>query len=83
MKRIKFRIKHIKNLLIRVFTHDNYYVCEECHKIHKRDGKECRLDNDKKHLILHYLWYGSVCRNCYCNTIQAAMNLLRGSKIRK
>ena len=39
-----FRIKHIPNMLVRVFTVDKYYICEECHKLHKRDGKEIRLD---------------------------------------
>lgn len=62
---MKFKIKHFKNLLIRVFTLDKYYVCEECHKIHKRDGKEIRLEEVPGKLLSHRLWYGSVSRECY------------------
>ena len=62
---MEFKIKHFKNLLVRFFTRDKYYVCEECHKIHKRDGKEVRLDKDKEHLLSHPLWYGSVGRKCF------------------
>lgn len=59
---MQFKIKHFGNLLVRFFTRDSYYVCEECHKIHKRDGTEIRLDRPKEHLMSHPLWYGSVCR---------------------
>jgi hypothetical protein len=62
---MKFKIKHLKNLLVRVFTGDKYYVCEECHKIHKRDGNEVRLDEDKEHLRFYPLWYGSVGWECF------------------
>jgi len=62
---VRFKAKHFPNLLVRFFTRDKYYICEECHKIHKRDGTEIRLDDDKEHLMSHPLWYGSVCRESY------------------
>ena len=37
---IRFKILHFPNLLVRFFTKDTQYICEECHKIHKRDSKE-------------------------------------------
>lgn len=65
MIHIKFIVKHIPNMIVRVFTNDAYYVCEECHKIHKRDGNEIRLTDDMEHLLLHRIWYGSVSRECF------------------
>lgn len=62
---MRFKIKHFPNLLVRFFTRDHYYICEECHKIHRRDGKEIRLDKPLKHLMSHPLWYGSVGRECF------------------
>ena len=62
---MKFRIKHFGNLLVRVFTADKYYICEECHKIHKRDGREIRLDEPRGNLMVNHWWYGSVCRESY------------------
>jgi hypothetical protein len=61
---VKFKIKHFKNLLIRIFTFDKYYVCEECHKIHKRDGQELRLELGPGELMSNRLWYGSVSKEC-------------------
>ena len=62
---MRFKIKHFGNLLVRFFTRDKYYICEECHKIHKRDGREIRLDEPREHLMSHPLWYGSVCRESF------------------
>lgn len=58
-----FKRKHVGNLIVRVITRDNYYVCEECKHIHKRDGKEIRLDTGN--LISKPIWYGSVARECF------------------
>lgn len=80
MANIKFKVKHIRNLLVRTFTIDNYYVCEDCRHIHKRDGKEIRLDEEKEGLLCHYLWYGSVHVDCYCKTIMEAIEILRINK---
>ena len=75
---MKFKIKHLKNLLIRFFTRDKYYVCEECHKIHKRDGKEVRLDKgDTDTLLSHPLWYGSVSKECFDRQYEEVRELLR------
>ena len=81
IKHKKFKIKHVRNFIVRFITQDTYYVCEECHRIHKRDGKEIRLDDERENLLLYYLWYGSVCTNCYCKTIQTAGKLLRDAII--
>lgn len=64
---MKFKIEHLRNLLVRFFTNDKYYVCEECKRIHKRDGKEIRLDvgDENDRLMCHPLWYGSVHIDCY------------------
>jgi hypothetical protein len=76
---MKFKIKHLKNLLVRVFTRDKYYVCEECHKIHKRDGNEVRLDGDKESLRFHPLWYGSVGWECFVTQQEELRRVFRES----
>ena len=80
---IKFKIKHLRNVLIRFFTKDKCYVCEECHHIHRRDGKEVRLDSDKKNLILNPIWYGSSKYECYIKQQTKVRNLLRNSILNK
>lgn len=74
---MKFKIKHLGNLLIRFFTRDKYYVCEECHKIHKRDGKEIRLEEGSGRLLSHPLWYGSVSRECFDRQQEKVRRMLR------
>ena len=74
-----FKIKHLGNLLVRFFTKDKYYICEECHKIHKRDGREIRLDEPREHLMSHPLWYGSVCRESFIAQQKRVRELLRNS----
>lgn len=61
---MEFKIKNFKNLLVRFLTRDNYYICEVCQKIHKRDGEEIRLEyaHGRK---THYLWYKSVSMECF------------------
>lgn len=76
---MKFRIKHLKNLLVRVFTCDKYYICEECHKIHKRDGNEVRLDEPRENLMVHHLWYGSVSRECFIKQQEELRRVFRKS----
>lgn len=73
---MRFKLKHFKNLLIRIFTRDTYYVCEECHKVHKRDGKEIRLENTPG-IRSYYLWYSSVSEQCYIDSMQKLRNLMR------
>lgn len=76
---MKFKIKHLGNLLIRFFTKDKCYVCEECKRIHKRDGKEIRLDAecDRSILLSHPLWYGSVHRDCFDKQQAEVRKMLR------
>lgn len=74
-----FRIKHIPNMLVRVFTRDKYYICEECHKLHKRDGKEIRLDEPIEHLMVNPIWYGSVSRDCFIAQQIRVRKLIRNS----
>lgn len=63
---ILFRVKHFPNLIVRLATLDKYYICEECRKIHKRDGKELRLEgSDKSHRTAGKYWYCSVSNYCH------------------
>ena len=62
---MKFKVKHLWNTTVRFLTRDKYYVCEECHHIHKRDGEEIRLDADREHLRSNPIWYGSVRKECF------------------
>lgn len=80
---MKFKIKHLGNLLIRFFTRDKYYVCEECHKIHKRDGKEIRLEEGGGRLLSHPLWCGSVSRECFDRQQERVRKLLRDAILGK
>lgn len=76
---IRFKILHFPNLLIRFFTKDVYYICEECHKVHKRDGKEVRLDEPREHLMSHPLWYGSVGIDCFIKQQREVRESIRKS----
>jgi hypothetical protein len=78
-----FKLKHIPNLLIRVFTKDKFYICEECHKIHKRDGNEVRLDEPREHLMSHPLWYGSVGWDCFVYQQRRVRKILRESLLER
>lgn len=74
---VRFKVKHLYNLVVRLLTSDRYYVCEECKKIHRRDGSECRLDKDESgELMSSRWWYGSVCRKSYNNIVNGTRNLL-------
>ena len=75
---MRFCVKHVPNLIVRRFTNDKYYICEECKKTHKRDGKECRLDvtDGMGELMLNRWWYSSVCNKCYFETMNAVNNML-------
>jgi hypothetical protein len=76
---IRFKILHFPNLLVRFFTKDTYYICEECNKIHKRDSKEVRLDESREHLMSHPLWYGSISRDCFIKQQREVWESLRKS----
>lgn len=78
---MEFKIKHLGNLLIRFFTRDKYYICEECHKIHKRDGREVRFDDDVEHLMYHPMWYASVSRECFDRQQERVWRLLRNAML--
>jgi hypothetical protein len=80
---MKFKIKHLGNLLVRFFTKDKYYVCEECHKIHKRNGKEIRLEEGGGILLTHHLWYGSVDRECFNRQQEKVWRILRERMLSK
>lgn len=80
---MKFKIKHFPNLLVRFFTRDRYYICEECHKLHRRDGREIRLDEPREHLMSHPLWYGSVCRESFIEQQVRVRKSIRNSLLGK
>ena len=75
---ITFFKNHFKNAVVRFFTNDKYYVCEECSHIHKRDGSELRLDKDDN-LAFNPIWYGSVNYDCYAKQQMKVVKLLRDS----
>ena len=77
----KFKMKHIWNFITRVITKDKFYICEECHHIHKRDGKEIRLDikegnGYEVYLLCQPIWYGSIGSQCYIKQQKKAKKLL-------
>ena len=80
---IKWKLKQLPNLIIRLITFDHCYICDECHCIHKRDGTEIRFDDDPKHLMLNRWWYGGVCRKGFEDTMNRVSELLRESLISK
>lgn len=76
----KWYTKQLPNLLVRVFTLDNFYVCADCGSIHRRDGEELRLDHEDESILMsHPIWYGSVKRECAVKTIEEACSLLRNA----
>lgn len=83
MRLSKFKIKHFGNLLVRFFTKDKYYVCEECKRIHKRDGYEIRLEEGSGRLLSHPLWYGSVHKSCFNKQQAEVRRLLRDAILGK
>ena len=80
---IKWYIKHIPNLVIRVISHDKYYICEECGAIHNRDGDEIRLDTDYKHLMSNPIWYGSVACKCFEKQQREVSRLLHDAMVKR
>jgi hypothetical protein len=66
-------------MLVRLLTNDHYYICEECHKAHKRDGREVRLDKPHEHLMVNPIWYGSVSYNCFIDQQRRVRALIRKS----
>jgi hypothetical protein len=82
--RVLFRVKHIPNLLVRCLSYDRYYICEECHKIHKRDDKELRLEGpDNEHRSAGKWWYGSVSHQCFVDQQLRVNMMLRNAVIKK
>ena len=54
-----FRIKHIPNMLVRVFTRDKYYICEECGElVHHSAQHECYYDEPIKRTKIDYIVNG-------------------------
>lgn len=76
-RHIKWKIKQFPNLIIRLVTLDHFYVCDECHCIHKRDGMEIRFDDDPEHLMFSKWWYSSVCREGFENVMNEVAQVLR------
>lgn len=54
-RKIQHWILYVFELIVRVCTNNQYYVCSCCHHIRKRDGFEICLSRDKC----------SICVNCY------------------
>lgn len=75
----KWIIKHIPNLIIRVITFDKYYICEKCNSIHRRDGKELKMDIDQEPSLL----YKSVSFECYVKQQREVGELLRKSMFKQ
>lgn len=72
-----FYIKNFPNLILRLVTLDRYYICDECRKIHRRDGHEIRLDDGELPLKANRWWYGSVCRKGFNKSMDRAIHALR------
>jgi len=82
---IKWKLKQLPNLIVRLVTFDHCYICEECHRIHKRKETDIRFDNESDigRLMSNRWWYGGVCRKGYEDTINRAVNLLRDEILRR
>ena len=74
---LKWKIKQFPNLVVRLITFDRCYICDECKRIHKRDGKEIRFDDEPKHLLLNKWWYGGVCQKGFEETMNRVSKILK------
>lgn len=76
---MKSRKRNFRNFLIRCITRDRYYVCDACNRVHKRDGKEIRLEEDEAklhHPLCYSMWYKSVSYECYADTFRQLRKIL-------
>ena len=76
---MKFKRKMELTLLslFSIVTFHKYYICEDCHKIHKRNGNEFTVCGG---------WYEPhvfVSINCANVTIKRAVNILKRSILNK
>lgn len=79
---IKWYLKQFPNLILRLITFDRCYVCDECHRAHKRDGTEIRFDDEPEHLINNRWWYGGVCRQGCEDCMNKVATLLRNDIVK-
>lgn len=64
------KIELIPRIFIKLITRNKYYICEDCHKIHKRNGAEFDINLN---------WAITVNNNCANNTIKKTYELLRNT----
>ena len=64
---LRRKIELLPRVLLKWITHNRYYICEECHRIHKRNGKE--LDLSSK-------WAITVSVECASNVARKARKLI-------
>jgi hypothetical protein len=68
------KIQLIPRIFIKIVTNNNYYICDSCHKLHKRKGKEFDL-NSKWAITVNY--------ECSNKSINKAKNLIIDSIFQK
>lgn len=76
---MKFYIRNLRNLAVRVATFNRYYVCDECRTIHKRDGAELDLTPEIKYRGAWRWWYPSVCQRGFDSVMGRASSAIRSS----
>jgi hypothetical protein len=76
---IKWKLKQFPNLIVRLVTFDRCYICDECHRIHKRKETDIRFDDESDigRLMSNRWWYGAVCRKGYEHVMNEAAKALR------
>ena len=76
---MKFYIRNFKNLVVRLVTFNRYYVCDECRKIHRRDGSELDLTPEIKYRGAWVWWYPSVCQQGVEDVMGRASSAIKSS----
>ena len=76
---MKFYVRNFKNLVVRLVTFNRCYVCDECRRIHKRDGTELDLTPEIQYRGAWTWWYPSVCQRGFDSAMDRASDAIRGS----
>ena len=68
--KIKRRIQLIFYSIFSIITFHKYYICEECHKVHKRIGKEFEACGGR---YKHHIFVSNDCANKVINNARKTL----------